>query len=48
MAENIANLDASIQNLVREMKTDRTELNDTIATELRALSKAILVVMKKG
>ena len=48
MAENIANLDASIQNLVREMKSDRTELNDTIATELRALSKAILVVMKKG
>ena len=48
MAENIANLDASIQNLAREMKSDRTELNDTIATELRALSKAILVVMKKG
>lgn len=48
MAENIANLDASIQNLVREMKQDRTELNETITMELRALSKAILVVMKKG
>ena len=48
MAENIANLDASIQNLAREMKADRTEMNETIAMELRALSKAIMVVMKKG
>ena len=48
MAENIANLEASLQNLAREMKADRTELNDTIAMELRALSKAIMVMMKKG
>ncbi|MCE2517744.1 MAG: MotA/TolQ/ExbB proton channel family protein [Alphaproteobacteria bacterium] len=47
MAENIANLEASLQNLAREMKTDRAELNDTIAMELRALSKALMVVMKK-
>ena len=47
MAENIANLEASLQNLAREMKADRAELNDTIAMELRALSKALMVVMKK-
>lgn len=48
MAENIANLEASIQNLAREMKADRAELNDTLAMELRALSQAIMVMMKKG
>ncbi len=48
MAENIANLDASIQNLAREIKADRQELNDTISMELRALSKALMVAAKKN
>ena len=49
MAENIANLDASIQNLAREIKADRQDLNDTISMELRALSKALMVnANKKG
>jgi hypothetical protein len=48
VAENLINLEASIQNLAREMKTDRVELNDTIAMELRALSKAITIIKKKG
>ena len=47
MAENIANLDASIQNLAREIKSDRQELNDTISMELRALSKALMVAANK-
>lgn len=41
MADNISNLDSSIQSLVREIKDDRAELSDTIATELRALTKAL-------
>ena len=48
MAENIANLDASIQNLAREIKSDRQELNDTISMELRALSKALMATQKKS
>lgn len=48
MAENIANLDASIQNLAREIKSDRQELNDTISMELRALSKALMATRKKS
>ena len=47
MAENIANLDASLQNLAREMKSDRAEMKETITMELQALSKALMVVMKK-
>jgi len=47
MAENIANLDASIQNLAREIKADRQELNDTISMELRALSKALMAASNK-
>ena len=41
MAENIAKLDSSIQNLIRELKNDRSELSDTISTELRALAAAL-------
>ncbi len=48
MAENITNLEASLDNLAREMKADRSALNDTISMEIRALSKAIMVMMKKG
>ena len=48
MAENIANLEASLQNLAREMKEDRAEMNDTIKMELRALSEALLAANKKG
>ena len=48
MAENITNLDASIQNLAREIKADRQDLNDTISMELRALSKALMTNVKKG
>lgn len=47
-AENLARLEASLQALGREMKTDRSELNDTISMELRALSKALTTIMKKG
>jgi hypothetical protein len=45
--ESLVNLEAALQNLAREMKTDRAQLNDTIAMELRALSEAIMVMMKK-
>ncbi len=48
MAENITNLEASLNNLAREIKADRGALNDTISMEIRALSNAIMVMMKKG
>lgn len=46
LAENIANLDAALTNLAREMRGDRAELNTTITMELRALSKAVIKAIK--
>ena len=41
LAENLANVEASLTAMAREMKSDRAELNSTITMELRALAKAL-------
>lgn len=46
LAENLANLEAALNAISREMRTDRGELNTTITMELRALAKAITMLMK--
>ena len=41
LSENLANLEAALTNIAREMHKDRAELNTTISMELRALAKTI-------
>ena len=41
LAENLANVEASLTAMAREMKSDRAELNSTITMELRGLAKAL-------
>lgn len=41
LAENLANMEAALAAMAREMKSDRAELNSTITMELRGLAKAL-------
>lgn len=41
LAENLANVEAALSAMAREMKSDRAELNSTIEMELRGLAKAL-------
>ena len=47
LSENIANLEAALIMLAREMKADRNEMTSALTTEIRALSKSISLMMKK-
>ena len=41
LAENLANVEAALAAMAREMKSDRAELNATITMELRGLAKTL-------
>ena len=41
LAENLANVEAALSAMAREMKSDRAELNATISMELRGLAKTL-------
>jgi hypothetical protein len=47
LSENIANLEAALIMLAREMKADRNEMTSALTTEIRALSKSLSLMMKK-